>query len=329
MDGEAPARTTSTVRRLWPWLRVAAGVAILAIVVWRVGTGPFLAGFRVVGTTAVLAAMLVGLLTTLSSAWRWRRVAAGLGVQLGLRDSVAAYYRSQFLNATLPGGVVGDAHRAVRHGRDIGDVRLALRAVVLERSASLATQASVAAAALLLLPSPLRMSRLPVAVAVAGVATATVVAGIAVTAARPLRAAGGLASALRAGAAEIREGVFARGTWLVVVLSSATVLAGNLTVFVIAARAAGSRAPLELLAALTLLALLAMALPLSLAGWGPREGVAAWAFATAGLGATVGVTTAVAYGTLTLISCLPGAGVLAAGAREPRGGRSVAERVHE
>ena len=41
----------------------------------------------------------------------------GLGVEVPLRDAVAAYYRSQFLNATLPGGVVGDVHRAVRHGR--------------------------------------------------------------------------------------------------------------------------------------------------------------------------------------------------------------------
>ena len=46
-------------------------------------------------------------------------------------DAVAAYYRSQFLNVTLPGGVVGDVHRAVRHGVDIGDVGLGVRAAVL------------------------------------------------------------------------------------------------------------------------------------------------------------------------------------------------------
>ena len=34
------------------------------------------------------------------------------------------------------------------------------------------------------------------------------------------------------------------------------------------------------------------AVPLSVAGWGPREGVAAWAFAASGLGATAGVTAA-------------------------------------
>jgi hypothetical protein len=58
-----------------------------------------------------------------------------------------------------------------------------------------------------------------------------------------------------------------------------------------------------------------MAAPLSLGGWGPREGVAAWAFAVAGLGASLGVTTAVVYGVLVLVASLPGALVLLADAR--------------
>jgi hypothetical protein len=72
-------------------------------------------------------------------------------------------------------------------------------------------------------------------------------------------------------------------------------------------------APLGTVAVLTLLALLAMVVPLNLAGWGPREGVAAWAFAAAGLGAGAGVATAVAYGVLSLVGVLPGAAVLARG----------------
>ena len=61
---------------------------------------------------------------------------------------------------------------------------------------------------------------------------------------------------------------------------------------------------------LVLLALLAMVLPANVAGFGPREGVAAWAFAAAGLTATQGVATAVVYGALALVSSLPGAAVL-------------------
>ena len=61
-----------------------------------------------------------------------------------------------------------------------------------------------------------------------------------------------------------------------------------------------------------LIILAAMSIPLSLAGWGPREGVAAWAFAAVGLGAAAGITTAVVFGVMVLVASLPGAAVLLA-----------------
>ena len=56
--------------------------------------------------------------------------------------------------------------------------------------------------------------------------------------------------------------------------------------------------------------LVASSLPTNIAGWGPREGVAAWVFAAAGLGAAEGVTVAAVYGILTLVAASPGALVL-------------------
>jgi uncharacterized membrane protein YbhN (UPF0104 family) len=88
------------------------------------------------------------------------------------------------------------------------------------------------------------------------------------------------------------------------------VLAGHLATFLVAARAAGSSAPVLRLIPLMLLAMLAMMLPVNIGGWGPREGVAAWAFAAAGLSATQGVTIAVAYGLFAFVASLPGAAVL-------------------
>ena len=55
--------------------------------------------------------------------------------------------------------------------------------------------------------------------------------------------------------------------------------------------------------------MMAMVLP-NIGGWGPREGVTAWAFAAAGLGAAAGATTAVAYGIMVLAASLPGGLVL-------------------
>ena len=107
------------------WGRLIGSAAIFAVLVWRLGAGPFLDGIRTVDARSLTAAVLLALVTTVCCAWRWKLVARGLGVHLPLPAAIAAYYRSLFLNVTLPGGVVGDVHRGVSHGRDVSDVGLA------------------------------------------------------------------------------------------------------------------------------------------------------------------------------------------------------------
>jgi len=120
------------------------------------------------------------------------------------------------------------------------------------------------------------------------------------------------ARALRTAASDIRDGLLARRTWPGVVLASAVVVAGHVATFLVAARTAGAPVSPVRVIPLAMLALLAMGLPLNVGGWGPREGVAAWAFGAAGLTAGAGVTIAVVYGALVLVTALPGAGVLLA-----------------
>jgi hypothetical protein len=86
--------------------------------------------------------------------------------------------------------------------------------------------------------------------------------------------------------------------------------AGHAVVFLVAARAVGVDASTSTLLPIALVVLIAAAVPLHLAGWGPREGAAAWAFAAAGLGAATGASVAVAYGVLALLATLPGAALL-------------------
>jgi len=110
----------------------------------------------------------------------------------------------------------------------------------------------------------------------------------------------------------VRAGALARTVWPLLLLLSAATLAGYLLLFLIAARMAGATAPALTLLPPLLLALMAMSLPISVGGWGPREGVAAFTFWMAGLGAPLGVTSSVAYGALALIASLPGGAVLLA-----------------
>lgn len=302
-----PARLGVRVGRLpWAWLRVLTGTVVLAFLLWRLGAGPFLDGLRLIDGWALAAALGAGVLTTVCCAWRWSLVAGGLGVRLPMRTAVAHCYRSVFLNATLPGGVVGDVHRAVCHGREAGDVGRGIRAVVWERTAGQVVQVAIAAVVLFAFPSPVRPF-LPAAIALAAAS------GLgAVLLARSLPGSGHTrwAPALRTAAVDVRDGLLAGRTGLGVVLASAVVVAGHLGTFLVAARTAGATAPLSRLVPLTLLALLAMGVPANVAGFGPREGVAAWTFGAAGLSAAQGVTTAMVYGALVLVASLPGAAVL-------------------
>src|SRR3954452_18364511 len=115
-------RSTASRRAAWRWAAPAAAAGILALLVLRVGTGAFLDGVRAVDGGALAAASGLALLTTVCCAWRWRIVARGLGGDLPLGTAGGAYYRSIFLNVTLPGGVVGDVHRGISHGREASDV---------------------------------------------------------------------------------------------------------------------------------------------------------------------------------------------------------------
>ena len=164
------------------------------------------------------------------------------------------------------------------------DVGRGLRAVAWERSAGQVVQVVLTVVVLLALPSPVRSSMPLVAIA-----------------ARRGRARRRAAGAERDPAAAGRRG---RGSGARRPATSATgcspggrgwasrsrlrvVVAGHAATFLIAARTAGITAPPSRMLPLALLVMLAMVLP-SIGGWGPREGVAAWAFGAAGLGADQG-----------------------------------------
>ncbi len=306
MTSAVHARWGTTRRRGgWWWARLVIAIATLGVLVWRLGTGPFLDGVRSVDAGALAAAAGIALLTTVGAAFRWRTVARGLGVELPLGTAVAAYYRSVFLNVTLPGGVVGDVHRGITHGRDTSDVGRGLRAVAWERSAGQAVQIVLTVAVLLVAPSPVRA-------AVPLVALGLLVAAAGVALLSRVRPGVGRSwwARLRIGAArDLRDGLLARRAWPTVAVASTLIVAGHVLTFLIAARTVGVTAPLSHMLPLALIVMLGAALP-NIGGWGPREGVTAWAFGAAGLGASRGVSTAVAYGVMVFFASLPGAAVL-------------------
>lgn len=300
--------------KLWTWVRLAGGAAVLAVLVADLGTGPFVQGLQRISPAVVAVAVTTNALTTLCCAWRWRLVAEGLGLDVPLAGAVTACYRAHFLNLTLPGGVLGDVDRAVDRGLRTGEMSRTVRSVAWERSLGQVVQVALTAVALLALPSVLRSPAL-LLVAAAPVAAVT---ALVLLRHRLARSGGMLARGVLAVLRDLSAIVRVRGAVPGIVLASVGVTLGHAAVFVVAVRAAGLDLSAAAALPLALVVLLAGAIPLSIAGWGAREGAAAWTFGVAGLGAAQGVTVSVLYGVLALVATLPGALTLVAwGRRAP------------
>jgi hypothetical protein len=101
-----------------------------------------------------------------------------------------------------------------------------------------------------------------------------------------------------------------RPLWPVLIATSLGVMVSHLTLFVLVAHAVDPTESVRSLLPLAVIVLIAAGIPLSVAGWGLREGAAAWAFAAAGASASAGVAASTAYGVASLIAVLPGAAVI-------------------
>lgn len=286
--------------RGWSIARLVGGLLVLALLVWRFGTGPFSAAWDLTTWQSVVGALVLTAVATLANAWRWRVITHALGAPLTTGTSVAAYWRSQFLNATLPGGVLGDAHRGLSHGRSMGDVGVGLRATVWDRVAGQVVQTALLVVALVVLPTPLR-SYAPLALGGLGL-----FAGLAWWLSHRRGSVAFVGSDLRA---VLHIPVAAR-----VVASSIVSSACHVGVFWVAVTTTSARMSPSLVVAVALVVLVGSAVPLNVAGWGPREGVTAAVFAFIGLGSAAGLTVSVVFGVLSTVATLPGAVVLTADA---------------
>jgi uncharacterized membrane protein YbhN (UPF0104 family) len=288
--------------RVWPVLRVVAPVCLLALL-WHVADGPaVLARLAEVDARWLLAALVATNLQTVLSALRWRLTSARLGQDLSLAEAIGEYYLAQLMNQTLPGGVLGDAARAVRARRQ--SLVTSAQAVVIERLAGQAALLVVTLAGLALvlarpgvLALPAGAIKVPVVMAGAGVAVVLVTwAG---TRLWP-QAGPALVHA-------VRLSVLARGVWPRQMALGLAIVGCNLMTFAFCARATGSVLPPEAVITLVPLVLTAMVLPLSVAGWGLREGAAAALLPLAGLSPEAAVAASLAFGGVILAGSLPGA----------------------
>ncbi len=295
-------------------LRVAGSVVVLATLLVWLGPGPFVSAAGRLDARLALAALALGAVTTVAAAWRWRAVATALDAPVPLGWAVAAYYRSQFLNSVLPGGVLGDVHRGLEHGRGDGRMSLALRAVVWERIVGQAVAVAVTLVAVLAAGASLT----PLAgwLGLVACVLVAVTGGLAWLARR--RHPWPLAADVRRLAAELRPRQ--------VIVPSVVATLGHAVLFTMAAQRAAPSPSWGTMLALALVVLALSAVPVSMAGWGPREVATGALFPLVGATTAQGVEASVVYGLLALVATLPGAAVLAVAPRaRPRRELEVAD----
>lgn len=295
-----------------------ARIALTAVALWLVArwvdAGAVLARLGDLRPGWVALALVVSVAQVGLLSWRWRFTAARLGLDLRFRDAVGEYYLGILINQVLPGGILGDVSRAWRHARATTRTGPTIRAVVLERVSAQVVMVLVAVVSLLFLPGLGGAARGWIAVGASVLGATTLVA---------LRVRAAPASALGSFWSDARSACLARDAIVLQATSALVVVASYVAVFVMAARAVGVDTPLAAILPLVAPVLMAMLVPVTVAGWGVREGAAAALWGFVGLSPAEGAAVSVAYGLLVLVSSAPGALVLM---RALSGGRGRRER---
>ncbi|MFN3661648.1 YbhN family protein [Yoonia sp.] len=292
-------------------LRLAVTAALLALL-WQLTDGP-----QVVTLLAqtqwpwLLAALATAHGQVLLSALRWRLTAAQLDQPMRRRDAIGEYYLSQFVNLAVPGGVLGDAGRAVRQRHQAGMLRAA-QAVVLERLVGQVALFSVlflGVFVVVLRPGGLNLPEWLsdfVGWLALGLLGVVIAGGV-------LLAVPGRVARMTAGfVAALRLGLLAPRVWPRQVVLSLLIVACNLGSFALCARATGTVLSFAETVTILPLILTAMMIPFSVGGWGLREGAAAAIWPVIGAQAEAGIAASIAFGLVILVASLPGIWVLLA-----------------
>ena len=314
MSGWRPAVGARTFRIV----QILVSLALMAIL-WRaVGGGDALR--RLADAKAGWLALACAALTlqTVLSALRWKIIARRLGQRFTPGQAIREYYLAQFVNQSLPGGMVGDAGRALRARHQAGLMR-ATQAVVFERLSGqvvvfLVMAAAFAATTLIVggLRWPMWVRSFMVPLILVGLAAPVIFWLGGLLPGPQRRALDRLWDALH-------RSLLARDVIGWQILLGLATTACTLSAFAFCARATGTDLSFAEILGVVPLILFTMLIPISVSGWGLREGAAAALFPVAGETASDGLAASIAFGLVFVVTVLPGVVPLMQSRRTPAG----------
>ena len=320
----APAATAARSDKGWTGFVIKAGLslAMLGFLVARTDVGRLASALTSVSIVAIAVVLSLVVVQTLVTAYRWVLVMAGVGVTLELWPAVQALFASLFINQCVPSYVGGDAYRVYWVYRESHAFSAAVRGVLIDRVSAL-----IALVFMMVVSLPRLFTRFPdqaldtgmMVVATLGVAGTLVffVCDLLPRGWRRVRVIDELA-VMSAAARHILLG--SRGALLVGPLA---ILVHGISALVMYILARDMRLPLAFLDCLLLIPpiMLLSAVPVSISGWGVREGVMVGALGMMGIDVAHALALSVLIGIVTLVNGLVGLWPLAFG-----GERFVATR---
>jgi len=288
------------------WLQVGASILVLAATLIAAGKGSVWQQLGLLQFRWLLLAAAILLVQFPIMTARWCVFARALAVPLSFRHALPEYLLATLLNQVLPLGVWGDITRVVRHAkapdRGVHHGTRAALAVVLERASG---QMGLWLVVLAVLPTwtfliPWRASTSRALGTLGLVAGA--VAAVAIVLLPRMRAS-------KLWQDRFRESIRALVAPHMLVLHfplSLLLVFLHTSAFFCVARAFGFALSFELAIRVVPLVLVATTLPFFLGGWGIREATVAGLYHSAGLASADGVSIAIVYGCLSLLTSLPG-----------------------
>ena len=311
---DAPPPRSAALRAVSLVLRVAVTTAMLVLILRSIDVPQVWKTLSRARPELLAAALALQLASGVAAAYRWHLVMRNLGFGGDAAFYFRSFFKGLFFNQALP-GVGGDAFRVIDVARRGFRKRDSLYAVFLDRLLGLATLMALSLLALVLDPGllPREVHRAIGLVMAAGVAGAS---GVFWVGSLPWPRRHARAVVLLRSLSERARRAFSAHVAPVLVSSLLSpVLA--IACFFVAGRALGlAYGPLAYLVVVPP-ALVLSALPVSIAGWGVREGTLVGLFSLAGADRAAVLTLSLLYGVMVLLASLPGL-VIFLGGRQNR-----------
>lgn len=300
---------------IWTVVRIGIVVAILALLLSRVDIRALGGMIARADPVNLAAALLVFFLLPALSALRWRLACRIAGIDGPFRQHVAIQWIANFVGQVLPSNVGIEGMRIWLYGRRIGGFGAAVSGVVADRIAGLTVLLLLVVAGY---PLQSVVTTDPVGRSVLTSLAAGALIGLAGglvllhPAAFRLLSFGALKRLVPV-ARQVRTMITTPGGTVLVLLAAAAI--HGLTIVAIALFFA-ALGPVPDAATLTVIvpaALLVLVAPLSIAGWGIREGAFVFLFGFAGVPVETSLAVSILFGLSLIAASLPGGVLLAAG----------------